>query len=159
MIWWCFNFQEYTIWILLMLLENQWTAVSWAEGWKTCKREKDDRIGHRFGAGLGGSDAFVCQSLPEKAFDHNSVFKCTIHTWVQRENDVLCLLVIQMAFQTPLDLRTRGGSVALHLAGCYQFGAWCWATPRGLNSQNLRRTLVHDEGSVWWGVSLDSRKG
>jgi hypothetical protein len=34
--------------------------------WKTCKRQTDDRNWHRFGAGLGGSDAFVSRSLSEK---------------------------------------------------------------------------------------------
>uniref|UniRef100_A0A2N9H5Q7 Uncharacterized protein n=1 Tax=Fagus sylvatica TaxID=28930 RepID=A0A2N9H5Q7_FAGSY len=63
----------------MMLLENHWTAVKRAEEQKTCKRQESDRSGHRFGAGLGGSDAF-----------------------------------------SPLDLGTRGGSVALHLAGSGQ---------------------------------------
>ena len=43
----------------LMLQENQWTAVRRAVEWKTCKRQTDDRNWHQFGAGLGGSNAFV----------------------------------------------------------------------------------------------------
>jgi hypothetical protein len=50
----------------LMLQENQWTAVRRAVEWKTCKRQIDDRNWHRFGADLGGSDAFVSRSLSEK---------------------------------------------------------------------------------------------
>uniref|UniRef100_A0A2N9FRB9 Uncharacterized protein n=1 Tax=Fagus sylvatica TaxID=28930 RepID=A0A2N9FRB9_FAGSY len=73
----------------LKLLENQWTAVKRAEERKTCKRQESDRNGHRFGAGLGGSDAFVSR-------------------------------IIHVAFRSPLDLGTRGGSVALHLAGSSQ---------------------------------------
>uniref|UniRef100_A0A2N9F125 Integrase catalytic domain-containing protein n=1 Tax=Fagus sylvatica TaxID=28930 RepID=A0A2N9F125_FAGSY len=42
----------------LKLLENQLTAIKRAEERKTCKRQESDRSGHRFGAGLGGSDAF-----------------------------------------------------------------------------------------------------
>uniref|UniRef100_A0A2N9ERP5 Uncharacterized protein n=1 Tax=Fagus sylvatica TaxID=28930 RepID=A0A2N9ERP5_FAGSY len=42
----------------LKLLENQLTAIKRAEERKTCKGQKNDRSGHRFGAGLGGSDAF-----------------------------------------------------------------------------------------------------
>jgi hypothetical protein len=38
------------------------TAVSRAWGWKTCKTKKLIGKGHRFGAGLGGSDAFVSTS-------------------------------------------------------------------------------------------------
>jgi hypothetical protein len=43
----------------MMMLENQWTVVSRVEEWKTCKSKESDRSWHRFGAGLGGSDAFV----------------------------------------------------------------------------------------------------
>uniref|UniRef100_A0A2N9J091 Transposase (putative) gypsy type domain-containing protein n=1 Tax=Fagus sylvatica TaxID=28930 RepID=A0A2N9J091_FAGSY len=51
------------------------TAVSRAWGWKTCKTKKADRKRHRFGAGLGGSDAFVSTSLSEKTRELNSVVK------------------------------------------------------------------------------------
>ena len=64
----------------LMLLENQWTAVNRAVEWKTCKKEENDRIWHRFGAGLGGSYAFVSRSLLEKATHYNLMFKCTVNT-------------------------------------------------------------------------------
>uniref|UniRef100_A0A2N9ETB4 Uncharacterized protein n=1 Tax=Fagus sylvatica TaxID=28930 RepID=A0A2N9ETB4_FAGSY len=73
----------------LKLLENQLTAIKRAEERKTCKRQESDRSGHRFGAGLGGSDAFVSR-------------------------------IIHVAFRRPLDLGTRGGFVALHLAGSGQ---------------------------------------
>uniref|UniRef100_A0A2N9EXL3 Uncharacterized protein n=1 Tax=Fagus sylvatica TaxID=28930 RepID=A0A2N9EXL3_FAGSY len=36
------------------------------------------------------------------------------------ENGVLCLSVIHVAFQRPLDLGTRGGFMTLHLAGSGQ---------------------------------------
>ena len=101
----------------LKLLENQWTTVKRAEERKTYKRQESDRSGHRFGAGLGGSDAFVSRSFLEKLWKSDYVFKSTIHTWVRKENGILCLLVIHVAFRSPLDLGTRGGSVALHLAG------------------------------------------
>jgi hypothetical protein len=42
------------------------TAVSRAWGWKTCKTKKLIGKGHRFGAGLGGSDAFVSTSCQRK---------------------------------------------------------------------------------------------
>ena len=42
------------------------TAVSRAWGWKTCKTKKLIGKGHRFGAGLGGSDAFVSTSWQRK---------------------------------------------------------------------------------------------
>uniref|UniRef100_A0A2N9GFF8 PGG domain-containing protein n=1 Tax=Fagus sylvatica TaxID=28930 RepID=A0A2N9GFF8_FAGSY len=47
----------------LKLLENQLTAIKRAEERKTCKRQESDRSGHRFGAGLGGSDAFVSRII------------------------------------------------------------------------------------------------
>jgi hypothetical protein len=50
----------------MLLQENQWTAIKRAEERKTCKRQESDRRGHRFRAGLGGSDAFVSRSLSEK---------------------------------------------------------------------------------------------
>uniref|UniRef100_A0A2N9J2B7 Uncharacterized protein n=1 Tax=Fagus sylvatica TaxID=28930 RepID=A0A2N9J2B7_FAGSY len=90
------------------------TAIKRAEERKTCKRQESDRSGHRFGAGLGGSDAFVSR-------------------------------IIHVAFRRPLDLGTRGGFVALHLAGSGQLDAWCWATLRGLHPQDSRRTPVDDE--------------
>jgi hypothetical protein len=58
----------------LMLLENQWTAVSQGASWKTCKKGEDDRTWHRFGAGLGGSDAFVSRGFPEKRRESNREF-------------------------------------------------------------------------------------
>jgi hypothetical protein len=42
------------------------TAVSRAWGWKTCKTKKLIGKGHRFGAGLGGSDAFVSTHCQRK---------------------------------------------------------------------------------------------
>jgi hypothetical protein len=42
------------------------TAVSRAWGWKTCKIKKLIGKEHRFGAGLGGSDAFVSTSCQRK---------------------------------------------------------------------------------------------
>jgi hypothetical protein len=42
------------------------TAVSRAWGWKTCKTKKLIGKEHRFGAGLGGSDAFVSTSCQRK---------------------------------------------------------------------------------------------
>uniref|UniRef100_A0A2N9G1F3 Uncharacterized protein n=1 Tax=Fagus sylvatica TaxID=28930 RepID=A0A2N9G1F3_FAGSY len=73
----------------MMLLENQWTAIKRAEERKTCKRQESDRRGHRFGAGLGGSDAFEREwhFMPS---GHN--------TWPSR---------------LPLDLGTRGDLVTL----------------------------------------------
>uniref|UniRef100_A0A2N9ER55 Transposase (putative) gypsy type domain-containing protein n=1 Tax=Fagus sylvatica TaxID=28930 RepID=A0A2N9ER55_FAGSY len=71
-----------------------WTAVSQAASWKTCKRQESDRSGHRFGAGLGGSDAFVSRSFPEKwRKECNIVFQCTVHAENRREKSFLYLLM------------------------------------------------------------------
>uniref|UniRef100_A0A2N9EZ21 Glycosyl transferase CAP10 domain-containing protein n=1 Tax=Fagus sylvatica TaxID=28930 RepID=A0A2N9EZ21_FAGSY len=48
--------------------KQKWTAVKRAEERKTCKRQESDRRGHRFGAGLGGSDAFA-QGIGKAASD------------------------------------------------------------------------------------------
>ena len=42
-----------------MVLEDQWAADYRADGWKTYKNKEVDRNWHWFGAGQGGSDAFV----------------------------------------------------------------------------------------------------
>uniref|UniRef100_A0A2N9GWD7 Uncharacterized protein n=1 Tax=Fagus sylvatica TaxID=28930 RepID=A0A2N9GWD7_FAGSY len=52
----------------MLLQENQWTAIKRAEERKTCKRQESDRRGHRFGAGLGGSNAFCRTWLHGLAF-------------------------------------------------------------------------------------------
>ena len=59
------HINSYTASQELKLLENQLTAIKRAEERKTCKRQESDQSGHRFGAGLGGSDAFVSRSSPE----------------------------------------------------------------------------------------------
>jgi hypothetical protein len=59
------HINSYTASQELKLLENQLTAIKRAEERKTCKRQESDRSGNRFGAGLGGSDAFVSRSSPE----------------------------------------------------------------------------------------------
>ncbi len=64
-----------------MLLENQWTTVSRAEGWKTCKSKEVDRNWHQFGAGLGGSDAFVSINSQKNLESVILYWKSTIHTW------------------------------------------------------------------------------
>jgi hypothetical protein len=78
----------------LMLLENQWTAVSRAEEWKTCKRIKADRNWHRFGADQRGSDAFVSIDS-QKNFESEFLYwKVLFIPENRRENGILCLLVI-----------------------------------------------------------------
>jgi hypothetical protein len=78
----------------MMLLENQWTVVSRAKGWKTCKSKDVDQNWHRFGAGLGGSNAFVSISS-QKNFESVILYsKVLFIPEIRRDNGVLCLLVI-----------------------------------------------------------------
>ena len=71
------------------------TVVSRAWGWKTYKTKKLIEKGHRFGAGLGGSDAFVSISFAEKTRKLNSVLKmyCSYLRRGERKG-FLCLLVM-----------------------------------------------------------------
>ena len=46
-----------------MFLWNQWTAVKTSSGVEDLQEGNKVIGGHRFGAGLGGSDAFVSQGL------------------------------------------------------------------------------------------------
>ena len=45
----------------VMVLEDQWTADTWADRWKTCKTKKVDQSWHRFGANQRAFDAFVSE--------------------------------------------------------------------------------------------------
>jgi hypothetical protein len=52
--------------IVIDIAGKSMTAVSRAWGWKACKTKKLIGKEHRFGAGLGGSDAFVSTSCQRK---------------------------------------------------------------------------------------------
>ena len=78
----------------LMLQGNQWSAVNQAEGWKTCKKRETDRNGCRFGAGLGGSGAFVSISFQKNLESEFLYSKVLFIPEIMRDNGFLCLLVI-----------------------------------------------------------------
>ena len=89
----------------LMLLENQWTAVSRPNGWKTCKSKEVDRNWHRFGADLGGFDTFVSKSSQKNLESVILYWKVLFIPEIWRNNGVLCLLVIARGL--PGSLRFR----------------------------------------------------
>uniref|UniRef100_A0A2N9EIT3 Uncharacterized protein n=1 Tax=Fagus sylvatica TaxID=28930 RepID=A0A2N9EIT3_FAGSY len=105
----------------LKLLENQLTAIKRAEEWKTCKGQKNDRSGHRFGAGLGGSDAFVSRSSPEKYAER--VIWCFSILFIPENRREKSFLYLSGPTTWPSrirsDRKTRGELVTLHLEGRY----------------------------------------
>ena len=77
-----------------MLLENQWTAVSRAEGWKTCKSKEVDRNWRRFGADLGGSNAFVSKNSQKNLESVFLYWKVLFIPKIRGDHGILCFLVI-----------------------------------------------------------------
>ena len=85
--------------------------------------KKADRKRHRFGAGLGGSDAFVSVSFAEKTREFNSVIEMYCSYLRRGERMAFYIFCLwHVAFQGPLDLKTRGVLTALHLEGQYSSG-------------------------------------
>jgi hypothetical protein len=86
------------------------------------QKGRADRTWHRFGAGLGGSNAFVsrsifCLKLP-------FLFIIAVYCSCLRIGERIVFYTFwsdHVAFQAPSDLRTRGELVTLHLEGCYSF--------------------------------------
>ena len=77
-----------------MLLENQWTAVSRVEGWKTCKSKEVDRNWRWFGASLGGSDAFISKNSQKNLESIFLYWKVLFIPEIRRDHGILCFLVI-----------------------------------------------------------------
>jgi hypothetical protein len=79
-----------------------------------------DRKWHRFGAGLGGFDAFVSVSFAEKTREFNSVLEMYCSYLRRGERMVFyAFWSWHVAFQALLDLKTRGALITLHLEGRY----------------------------------------
>jgi ribosomal protein S6E (S10) len=126
----------------LKLLENQLTAIKRAEERKTCKGQESDRSGHRFGAGLGGSDAFVSRSSPEKYAER--VIWCFSVLFIPEYGRRVAFYAFRSSTWP-----SGGRWILGHMEGLWPTRAWCWATLRGLHPQDSRRTPVHDEVLIW----------